>query len=455
MNNLFKDASDVMEDMDGISNSPEPIQHHILSFLSFKHVVKTSVLSKTWAQVWRRFPFLVFDSTFFNQIPWRLELWKAFNYIEETLHSRQKEKARIKMFALDLKPIRPSFKKFEPFIDQCIYFALEGDFPQVFLCSKSLNVLVLTSSKLESPRSVWLPSLRELHLSEVNADDQVIKNLVAGCPLIEVLCIRTCGGFKSLELIGHSNKLNEIRVFDNKELKWVPFVPCEINVASCKNLKSLKISRASSITDEWLCSHISNCPLLESLTIDSCPRFTSVKISSLHLKQFCIMDCESLAEVQIETPNLRIFKYSGSIISFISDALTLSEADLCVISDDMDTQWYVKYNLIVPEEVRQIHPSPLRNVKHLTIFPTLGCLSVAVTDAIDGALWISLHAKTFKFSYKKLPVYEGGIAQCCTAADPVSSHVGNSVWRKYIVKGEYIWKKIVSLTELSTPLDDY
>lgn len=55
------------------------------------------------------------------------------------------------------------------------------------------------------------------------------------------------------------------------------------------------------------------------------------------------MDCESLAEVQTETPNLRIFKYSGSIISFISDALTLSEADLCFITDDMDTQCYVKY----------------------------------------------------------------------------------------------------------------
>ena len=65
-----------MEDMDGISNSPEPIQHHILSFLSFKHVVKTSVLSKTWAQVWRRFPFLVFDSTFFNQIPWKCIMYQ-------------------------------------------------------------------------------------------------------------------------------------------------------------------------------------------------------------------------------------------------------------------------------------------------------------------------------------------------------------------------------------------
>lgn len=75
----------------------------------------------------------------------------------------------------------------------------------------------------------------------------------------------------------------------------------------------------------------------------------------------------------------------------------------------------------------------------------------------------------FKFSYKKLPVYEGGIAQSCRSRliscweqcmeefeieDGNYSVPGKDV-KRYIVKGEYIWKKIVSLTELSTPLDDY
>lgn len=83
----------------------------------------------------------------------------------------------------------------------------------------------------------------------------------------------------------------------------------------------------------------------------------------------------------------------------------------------------------------------------------------------------------FKFSYKKLPVYEGGIAQSCRSRliscweqcmeeveieyctgkqyeDGNYSVPGKDV-KRYIVKGDYIWKKIVSLTELSTPLDDY
>lgn len=42
------------------------------------------------------------------------------------------------MFALDLKPIRPSLLKFEPFIDQCIYFALEGD----------VKIMILKTSKM-------------------------------------------------------------------------------------------------------------------------------------------------------------------------------------------------------------------------------------------------------------------------------------------------------------------
>lgn len=75
----------------------------------------------------------------------------------------------------------------------------------------------------------------------------------------------------------------------------------------------------------------------------------------------------------------------------------------------------------------------------------------------------------FKFSYKKLSVNEGGIAQCCRSRliscweqcmeefeiEDGNYYVPGKDVKRYIVKGDYIWKKIVSLTELSTPLDDY
>jgi hypothetical protein len=52
------------EDIDGnnkcLSNLPEEILLHILSFLPTKDVVRTSVLSKRWDYLWASIPNLVF-----------------------------------------------------------------------------------------------------------------------------------------------------------------------------------------------------------------------------------------------------------------------------------------------------------------------------------------------------------------------------------------------------------
>ena len=44
-----------------ISDLPEFIMHHILSFLPRKEAVKTSLLSTKWNCVWSSFPILDFD----------------------------------------------------------------------------------------------------------------------------------------------------------------------------------------------------------------------------------------------------------------------------------------------------------------------------------------------------------------------------------------------------------
>ncbi|KAK6161611.1 hypothetical protein DH2020_004992 [Rehmannia glutinosa] len=53
-------------DMDKISNLPQPILHHILSFLSQKEAVQTCVLSKSWRYVWSARPAIDFLEDFFN-----------------------------------------------------------------------------------------------------------------------------------------------------------------------------------------------------------------------------------------------------------------------------------------------------------------------------------------------------------------------------------------------------
>ncbi|XP_048131490.1 putative F-box protein At2g39415 [Rhodamnia argentea] len=46
------------EEIDHISHLPDAIIHHIFSFLPFKDLVKTSVLSKQWRSAWTSTPYI-------------------------------------------------------------------------------------------------------------------------------------------------------------------------------------------------------------------------------------------------------------------------------------------------------------------------------------------------------------------------------------------------------------
>lgn len=99
-------------------------------------------------------------------------------------------------------------------------------------------------------------------------------------PLIEHLVIFACKGFKSLEHYSLSI-LKEFKVYSEHELERVyisgvnvhsvfvrePCGLCEVNVAPCKNLKSLKLCTPS-IKDDWLSNQISELPFPENLEID-------------------------------------------------------------------------------------------------------------------------------------------------------------------------------------------
>ncbi|KAI3834472.1 hypothetical protein MKX03_005179, partial [Papaver bracteatum] len=48
-------------EVDRVSNLPEALIHHILSFLDMKYVVQTSILCRRWRYVWTTVSTLVFD----------------------------------------------------------------------------------------------------------------------------------------------------------------------------------------------------------------------------------------------------------------------------------------------------------------------------------------------------------------------------------------------------------
>ncbi|TXG68693.1 hypothetical protein EZV62_003628 [Acer yangbiense] len=308
------------------------------------------------------------------------------------------------------------------------------------LCAKSLEVLKLGRCKVRLPigSDVKLSYLRKLHLHEVDINNHAINNLFSGCPLIEEMIIGECHGFESMGLFGLS-KINNITPFD-------------INVTDCTNLKNIELVGAS-IKDESLYKLISELPFLESLCLGSCPKLKRVEISSPSLKTLKISKCYEVVELKIDSPNLSNFTFDGNMISLCSNALTLSDIDLCF---NTQTQWYVKLvelltqfyifsetlklqvfkneEFNVPKELRQKLPSPLSSGKHFKLHINKISLPFSIAKVVDDLLSIAPHTKTvsieyrysdsssktsFEFSYKKPLVYEGE-ASSCFKSHPIS-----------------------------------
>ncbi|KAJ0014287.1 hypothetical protein Pint_19738 [Pistacia integerrima] len=463
-----------IDNLDRISALPDEILHHILSFVSPKQAVRTSVLSKSWKEMWHTCPILVLDD---DQSRDRFARAKeVLKCMEQTLLNRHMEMISLTKLMISLLFFWDD--EFVALIDRCVCFAIGSNvnelelrfpifgggynLPQIVFCAKSINVLELYRCNLSHPRIGVQLSLRKLCLVGVYVDDQMIENLFARCPSIEYLTIESSGGFKSLELFS-LRKLHEVKMSHNDELEKVEInalnvhsvsitdmKTCVINVASCKNLKFLLLSELS-IKDDWLCNVISDFSLLQFLSITSCDELRSIKISSPSLKEL-VINGSDLVAVRLETPNLSIFKFSGHPISFTLNAMALSETDLYVYGYDDDIkvdiqvlveyiELLVKFNqcsevlnlqhctgavVIVPRECRQILHPPLCGAKHLNL-QIDGLFDFTIPQLVDSLLWLSPHIETismsfhlgdshkysFQFSYKEQLTHEGEIPPCC------------------------------------------
>ncbi|TXG68709.1 hypothetical protein EZV62_003644 [Acer yangbiense] len=93
--------------------------------------------------------------------------------------------------------------------------------PQIIYSAKSINMLELINCGLGIPKcKVELDFLRKLYLSDVYADNEVLQDVIAGCPMIEDLSLCRCRGIKNLELFNLA-KLRVIKLWRNYELVMV------------------------------------------------------------------------------------------------------------------------------------------------------------------------------------------------------------------------------------------
>ncbi|KAM3375070.1 hypothetical protein P3S68_013784 [Capsicum galapagoense] len=235
---------------DQISKLPEPILHHILSFLYAK------------------------DAARMNQ----------------TLVNRKKHKISIQKFSLSLSRhaglcnvgnwfnilIDGNIKELNLRVERQGSFIYDsfayGSLPVAIFAAKSLNVLSLSGFRIEFPDddgAINLSSLRELHLSFVFLDEKFFEAMCTSCCNLEHLSLQYFNGLTSFQVGGTLPKLKminlvncphsvlqlvDIGAINLEELTINTHLYGRINVVritACKALKSLCLNYVD-INGNWL-----------------------------------------------------------------------------------------------------------------------------------------------------------------------------------------------------------
>ncbi|CAN0878086.1 Jacalin-related lectin 19 [Linum grandiflorum] len=342
---------------DLISNLPDHIIHHILSFLRCKKDVdRISVLSKRWRDIMGSFMILDFDQRIFDINKSRNGMF--INHVNSTLKNRIEQGGSIRKFALR---ITSCDSEMSTHVNRWIRWVTESNVQELDLCFPNktrlyrLSKNVFTVEKLTSLRVsgcnltnckvINLPNLRKLCLEKLHVHEKMLEGLVSGCPLIDDLRLIQCSTeFRRLVL--SSSKLSRVDLhfcrglqkvelqtpnlekFWYHQLKFVRKDNCDLDLASCGVLKSLTIE-IPAMTEDKFQNLVSKLPVLEQLSLCKCNKLKSITVSSHRLKKLVLRDCKKLREADIDSPNLTSFEYKGKDMPFLSmDPSGLKEANL-------------------------------------------------------------------------------------------------------------------------------
>ncbi|XP_021758550.1 F-box/FBD/LRR-repeat protein At5g56420-like [Chenopodium quinoa] len=181
------------EQLDRISSLPDALLSEILSFLSTKQAVATSILSKRWVSVWTKVPVLNF-SLFYDSS----KDFKAF--VDRVLICNDSRSLRLfRIIVIFYKKINDYHyhQRIRNIMQRDVVeidIVLQGGtLPAGTFSSEKLMVLKLKGfdSPLRDP--FHLPNLVTLHFSFIKfADDFSLKNIVMRLPRLEELVISEC-----------------------------------------------------------------------------------------------------------------------------------------------------------------------------------------------------------------------------------------------------------------------
>ncbi|XP_010495047.1 PREDICTED: F-box/LRR-repeat protein 25-like [Camelina sativa] len=223
---LKRSSDDSIADLSSIiSDLPDEILQHILSYIPTKLAITTSVLSKRWRHVWKETPHLSFE--WLNVFP---------EVINDTL-------ARYSASKITSFQLYTNFDYEVRQVDKSIEFAMSHNvenfslalgskslysFPDFSYTNSSMKRVNLKNFYLIPMSTVSWTSLRNLSLGWCELSDESFLKVLSGCPILETLTLHFCRSLKYLDL-SKSLRLRRLEMeIERKSRYGAPFQSMQV-----------------------------------------------------------------------------------------------------------------------------------------------------------------------------------------------------------------------------------
>ncbi|KAL4563315.1 hypothetical protein LXL04_027355 [Taraxacum kok-saghyz] len=208
------------EEEDRISVLPDCLLIEILSRLpSTKHAIRTGILAKRWKQLWTSVTTLIFTYSSYLPIKWRPNVYMNSNFVsfvDKTL--TQRHQLKLNKFVLHTDYDSRFDSRFNKWICYAIrcnvqdlsiklwHTKIKAAFllDQLIFINSCFTDLTLERCVLNPTRAISWKNLRNLCIYYGKLNEDLIENILSGCPLSKTLELDACYGYKRLEITSKS-----------------------------------------------------------------------------------------------------------------------------------------------------------------------------------------------------------------------------------------------------------
>ncbi|KAL3504400.1 hypothetical protein ACH5RR_034241 [Cinchona calisaya] len=380
---------------DYISQLPHEILVHILSYLTFKEAVRTSVLSKCWTNLWTysaRLDFFDFSAL------QRMDESQAAEYKSVRKRERRKfvkwvNKVLQSHKALALDEFRVHFnlkRSSQKAIDKWLQFAFArnvqrltldlsehgscGYFPKAY--AFPYGPLGISGKSLESNSFALIDfkSLKALSLTRVNVSGEVLKFILHHCQYLEHLVVRDSNDLINVEVSG-------------------PLALKHLEICFCFNIECLTIHDANLVSLKISCIDtlvLKNVPMLADVYVYSYSRggvrgiITRLSCCLLKLQVLSLLisfdEVKQLKEMLHELPpQLPKLKQLTLDVSAEEDESLIGLTSLIRVFPNLEKlvikMWWDSETVIRPRKLGKAINHSLQHLEVLELSGFLGCTS--------------------------------------------------------------------------------